>query len=77
MTKTIWVNRNNDIPNDQKEEQEWLNDWYESLCIRGTINNGCPWCVWKGYGGWFCKETEEKCVFSTPCFFKCDIYERH
>ena len=51
----------NDISEDQKE---------------GTVSIKCPWSVWKGYGGWFCKETEEKCIFSTPCFFKCDIYKK-
>ena len=96
MPKTIWINQNNDIPDDAEDKiadycandvqatKEWLNDWYESLDlpgfgnvhIKGTVNSGCPWSVWKGYGGWFCKETEEKCIFSTPCFFKCDIYQK-
>ena len=36
----------------------------------------CPWSEWRG-SRWFCKETEDPCVFSSPCSEKCDIYGEH
>lgn len=36
--------------------------------------SNCPWAEWRG-SRWFCKETEDPCVFSSPSCEQCDIYQ--